>query len=224
MENSTIYSLEDPITNEVRYIGYTKKSLKQRLTQHLNNVREAEKGKRKWNYRLSWIKSLKAKPIIKEIEQVNACDVKHFEIFWISQFKTWGFNLVNLTNGGDGGDTYSMQSKKKKTEISLKISKALKGKKKPFSKEHKQALKDNHWSKKEGYVHPCLGKQSPKLNKSKYPEVVQFDLNNNILNTFSCLQEAAITVFNNVKKYRGILNCCNKKQKSAYGYYWEFKI
>jgi hypothetical protein len=26
-----------------------------------------------------------------------------WEIYWINQFKTWGFELKNLTNGGDGG-------------------------------------------------------------------------------------------------------------------------
>jgi len=224
MKNTIIYSLEDPTTNEIRYIGYTKKSLKQRLKQHLDNVREAEKGNRPWNHRLSWIKSLQSKPIITEICTVEAEYVCEEEIYWVSQFKTWGFRLVNLTEGGDGGNTWAMHSDARKKEISKKISKAVKGKKKPFSEAHKKALKENHWSTKPGYVHPCLGKQSPKLNKSKYPEVIWCDLDHNKLNTFKSLQEAAITVFNDVTKYRGILNCCLKKQKSAYKYYWEFKI
>jgi predicted GIY-YIG superfamily endonuclease len=41
METIKIYSLEDANTVEIRYIGYTTKSLNERLKKHFNNVHEA---------------------------------------------------------------------------------------------------------------------------------------------------------------------------------------
>lgn len=59
------------------------------------------------------------------------------EIYWIEQFKAWGFNLCNMTNGGDGAIGHKTSEETKK-----KISNALKGiQKKPFTEEHKQKLR-----------------------------------------------------------------------------------
>ena len=36
-----------------------------------------------------------------------------WETYWISQFKTWGYNLINYTEGGDGS-TFGNQTSFKK--------------------------------------------------------------------------------------------------------------
>lgn len=93
-----IYTLSDPITLDVRYVGKTSYSLNDRLAKHLC-IKEK-------NYRGNWIRkllNLKQKPIIEILEEVTESSWKKSEIFWIEQMKNWGFNLVNLTKGGESG-------------------------------------------------------------------------------------------------------------------------
>jgi hypothetical protein len=57
------------------------------------------------------------------IDEINSLDYKAWkplESFWINQFKTWGFKVLNKNDGGGGADFYTQESKDK-------ISKALKG-------------------------------------------------------------------------------------------------
>jgi hypothetical protein len=94
-----IYTLSDPDTKEIRYIGKTIKPLKHRLASHIYT------SKKKNNHRCSWIKSITnkgKKPIINIIDFCEWDKSQKLEEYWISQFKTWGFNLVNSTDGGEG--------------------------------------------------------------------------------------------------------------------------
>ncbi len=54
MENKIykIYGLEDPFTNELRYVGQTFKKLRERLNGHV--------GRKEISYKRSWILSLRA--------------------------------------------------------------------------------------------------------------------------------------------------------------------
>ena len=61
-----IYALKHPVTQEIRYIGRTKNSLKVRLTGHLS---KAKQNKFK-TYKDNWILSLQTKPIIELLETV----------------------------------------------------------------------------------------------------------------------------------------------------------
>lgn len=84
-----IYTLSDPITMDVRYVGATSSTLKNRLEGHL--LQKA--GTLKCN----WISSLKDNgliPVIEEIETVKY-ELKSLENYWISQFDSWGFDLFN---------------------------------------------------------------------------------------------------------------------------------
>jgi transposase len=98
MDKTFIYTLSDPITNEIRYVGKAN-NLKKRLSTHLtpsNLIKPSHKN--------NWIKSLlvkNLKPLIKIVDEVLISEWEFWEIYWISQFKTWGFKLTNLTNGGD---------------------------------------------------------------------------------------------------------------------------
>jgi hypothetical protein len=92
-----IYILQHPITNDVRYVG---KSInpKRRYYSHLCN-----KDKIKTHI-YNWIKSLKnnnLKPIMTVIDETEN-NWQELEKYWIEQFKQWGFNLCNTSNGGDG--------------------------------------------------------------------------------------------------------------------------
>jgi hypothetical protein len=94
-----IYTLSDPLTNEIRYVGKTVKSLKERLTGHLYL-----RGKEN-NYRTNWIKSIVKSgniPIINQIDETTWDKSQELEKYWIKKFKNEGYRLVNLTDGGEG--------------------------------------------------------------------------------------------------------------------------
>lgn len=92
-----IYTLSHPNTNEIRYIGKTVNTAK-RYSAHLK-----DKAK---SYKTYWIKSLLNQnllpklEILDEFEDEKECYLA--EIYWIDQFKSWGFNLVNTYSGGKG--------------------------------------------------------------------------------------------------------------------------
>lgn len=62
-------------------------------------------------------------------------------------------------------------------------------------------------------------KDEIKLNKIKTKKIKQLDKNNNIVNIFNSIKEAA----ENVKVHpSNISNVCNNKRKISKGFYWEF--
>lgn len=154
METTTIYSLTDPTTKQVRYIGKTVKSLDSRLKRHLSNY-YLQTSTRKIN----WIKSLKKKglkPTIQEVDVVETKDWEWAERYWIAQFKEWGFDLTNTTEGGGGYGCFGLSE-----DIGRKISEAKKGVK--FSEEHKK----NMGLARMGSKNPLFGKHHSKETKEK---------------------------------------------------------
>lgn len=87
-----IYTLSDPETKEIRYVGKTN-NLKSRYNNHIShNIK---------THCCNWIKSLKKRnllPIMEVIEKANDDNWVEREQFWISQFN----NLTNQTIGGEG--------------------------------------------------------------------------------------------------------------------------
>lgn len=97
--NTYIYALSDPNTFEIRYIGQTCYPLKKRLIDHLSVART----KKRHTHVSNWINALLIQgtsPIIELIEE-NPKDIDKAEIEWISQFKAWGYRLVNHALGGN---------------------------------------------------------------------------------------------------------------------------
>lgn len=114
-----IYVLKDPTTEEIRYVGKTKRSLRQRLSEHVQ-----QKPK---DYRGRWIHSLlkqNLQPLIEEIEKCYEHEWQEREIFWIQYFRNLNCKLTNANDGGLGN--YNLI-----TECRNKISNSLKGRKRP---------------------------------------------------------------------------------------------
>jgi len=95
-----IYCLKHPISNQIRYVGITSKSIKHRLYQHISDSREDKKvlPVHKWIYSL---KLLSLKPIIEILEEVNEDNWEQKEREWIEKL---GRNnkLLNIDKGGRG--------------------------------------------------------------------------------------------------------------------------
>lgn len=109
-----IYSLSHPVTGEVRYIGKSNNP-KNRLRDHLcvNRKHGASHCK-------AWIKSLNSIGIVPAMDILDEVDYKEWEFweqYWISQFKSWGFNLTNHQKGGGAGNDFTKFSEETKLKM-----------------------------------------------------------------------------------------------------------
>lgn len=152
-----IYTLSDPKTNIIRYVGKTSNPT-ERIRKH---IEFRDSGKRK-THLYSWMKSIVLDPIFEIIDEVDESEWKFWEIYWISQFKTWGFKLTNLTDGGDGG--CSIETKEKLRIINTGEGNPMWGKK------HKQETIDMIVINRSWYKH---SKETiDKISKSKIGHTV----------------------------------------------------
>jgi hypothetical protein len=120
--NVLIYYLSDN-NGEIRYVGKTKQFLKQRLYAHIIECKSERKS-----HKISWIKSLLNKgerPLINVIDEVPEEEWEFWEQYWISQFTSWGFNLTNLTSGGQGANGYKHTDDSKKKMRKSKLGTTL---------------------------------------------------------------------------------------------------
>lgn len=96
-----IYVLFDPIDKTPAYIGKSGNPVK-RLLKHIQQSLNKNGHLTK---KEAWIKSLAFKNLLPELEildEVLILEWKFWETHYISLFKSWGFELKNGTNGGDG--------------------------------------------------------------------------------------------------------------------------
>lgn len=205
-----IYSLSDPISGQVRYIGKSDR-IDKRLNEH---IRESYKKK---NYRDKWINSLISKgahPVLEILDEVESNQWQYWEKYWISQFKIWGFKLVNSTDGGEGNNNqiFTLETRKK-------LSEKFSGEGNPFfnkkhSDETKKILKHKRQFQKTNFS------KLLESNKNKRKPVIQYDKYGNIIKEWEYVLEAA-TKLGLIASH--ISSVCNKKRKSCGGYIWKFK-
>lgn len=94
-----IYTLKNPLTSEIFYVGKTKKGLIGRLAGHLNERGLSNKPKREY---IKGIISSGGKPIIELVEFINgvckadAAYAQEREYYWIRHYKALGCNLLNV--------------------------------------------------------------------------------------------------------------------------------
>lgn len=111
-----IYSLSDPITNEVRYIGKTIR-IKKRYKEHIYKARLPKTHRDFWILKLL---NMELKPTMSILEECNEENWGSREQYYISIHS----NLTNLTLGGEGSHGYVP-----KEETKEKLRKANTGKK-----------------------------------------------------------------------------------------------
>ena len=246
MTKEFIYSLIDPRTNEVKYIGRSKDP-KNRLFTHINESRTRSSSKD------LWIKELMQEGYVPELFVVDFfyTELDKWEIFYIHLFKTWGFNLLNIVTdiqnrspyklGGAGTSIIVLDKnnnyitkyesiKKCAVELNLnykRIQEILAGTRSTGYGIHKTCKSNN------GYVFVYESEYDankdysvikPLNNKGKIDRVVeQYDLRGNLTNTFISAVQAGKA--NNVGSTE-ISRMCGgtSKCKTVAGYTWKYRF
>jgi len=194
-----IYTLKDPVTNEVRYVGKANDPNK-RILDHIKECKSSNTS-----HKISWIKSLlnrNLKPIVEILDEVPSNEWEKWEQYWISQMRSWGFNLTNISKGGyDNSYKRSIESRKKmrKSKLGSKL-----------SKEHKLKISDS--IKKKSSENPFYnrGKGNSRIILNKDDLYQKYIIENLSLN--KCALYFGVskkTIFTNITEY----NLRKKREK-----------
>lgn len=211
MKTVYIYTLADPITQEIRYVGKTR-NLLQRRHNHLNSCRD------KNTYKRNWINKLREQgylPIMEVLDEVLESEWRYWEKFWILQIKSWGFKLVNFTDGGDGL-TFGNQTSFKKGDTPWN-----KGRKKPKMTKLPRGKSPNSvkYQFQPGQASWIKGKKGIKIKPDKH--VYQYSaINGSYIQMYKTAKEASLLL--NINE-EGIGQCARGKAKTAGGYIWSYK-
>jgi hypothetical protein len=108
-----VYTLTDPRTNEVRYVGWTT-NLPRRFREHLSEGRRRHSQSRKH----TWISGVIADgflPIATVVEEGMGPEWEAVERKWIAAYRALGCELTNETSGGNGmlGRVIAPETRKK---------------------------------------------------------------------------------------------------------------
>jgi len=219
-----IYTISCPLTNQVRYIGKTKEKLEVRLKSHIRSTKQ-------YNHLMStWIKSLLSNNLLPIIEELDECesndDANRLECMYIGLFKTWGFNLKNMTNGGDGQCNMT-------AEVRKKISDSRTGRftgsdNSFFGKKHTQESIDKMKLPKSDDSIARMKKTLNRLyaeNKIKTGgpnslsrKIIKCDLNGIPIKIYDYIAQVKSDGYSR----RGVTSCLMGEAKSSYGFMWKY--
>lgn len=243
MEKYFIYSLTDPITNKIRYIGKTNDP-EDRYKRHLQKCYLEKYDKN--TYKSRWIKSLLAKnekPVMNIIQECNYSNVNEMEIYWIFKMKADGCKLTNLSIGGEVGVDWTGRKHTQETKDKIHISK-----KRFMSPVIQYDLHGNMLNEYESLMEAslksgchiylisnCCKKKSyytvsettfrykgdhfdyTPYNKNiqvNSKEICKYDLNGNFIKTYDSIRSTAVD--NKVNK-SNITSCCKRKVNKKTG-------
>lgn len=194
MKNVYIYALIDPRNNYVRYIGKANNP-KERYKNHNNASRDKNTHKRNW---INNLRKSNLKPELIILDEVSIDDWKYWERFYIYLFKSYGFDLLNYTTGGDGA-TFGNKGSWKKGNIP-----------------HNKGVSCKEQTK-EKIRRSLLGIS----NTSSYKAIIQYDLDYNEIKRYKCVKDA-IEESNGFFSASRISNCCKGKRKHHRGFIWKY--
>lgn len=222
----TIYKLIDPISNEIRYIGLTFNTLKQRLGSHMS-----EPGK---SHKCNWIRKLKSqglKPIIESVEDnitsYDGCCLR--EIYYIDYYRSIGCDLTNSASGGNKNKKMSDETKRKMSESA---------KKRDFKLVLTDKMKENLSIKSKERFESDEEREKLRISNKRYEDsktdedklkdiliqncktIIKYDKEMNYISEYPSIRDAE----RRTGTFRAnISKCCNFKVKSAGGFIWRYK-
>lgn len=222
MKNYKIYGLKLKDSNDIRYIGLTKKTLLDRFKRH---IRITSKINTKNG---NWINKYKDNiEIILIEENIKTTEIaSEREIFWIKYYTEIGNDLTNGTLGGFKGEpteetinklSESQKGKKLSQETKDKIRSSLIGRKQ--TSEHIENMKKSkigHLHSEETKIKIGNGNRNkPQINSKKF-EVYNYKTNE-FIGIFETQTECARTL----KIYKsGISDVLSGRYKQHKGYYF----
>lgn len=237
LKKQFIYTLIDPITKEVRYIGKTSNP-HDRYKRHLQKCYLDKYDKN--THKSRWIKNLleiSEKPIMNIIDECDDSTVNDLEIYWINEYRKNGYNLTNLSNGGEVGVDWT--GRKHTKESIEKISKSKDKYKKPVVEydlsgniigEYESLIKASELTGCHIYlISNCCYKKSyytvsnrtfrfkgdifdyVSYNKNiqvNSKSICKYDINGNLITTYDSIRDSALQ--NDTFK-SNISSCCKRK-------------
>lgn len=227
--NIYIYTLTDPRTNEVRYIGKTVKKLENRLYEHIKDS-ERRSARRK---SVQWIRGLIKNGFAPKIDLIDIATKDNWEEeekFYITYFKFLGFNLLNMTEGGDGCHGRKRAEIHKRTLSDIiknnpeinekrlrKLRERLKGK--PLSKELREQISKRAKGRKlkpEQKIN--WERENKKAATNRRKKIGQFDVYGNKVAEFMWVKDAAKSVKIGIT---GMYSALNRGRLSK-GHIWKY--
>lgn len=193
MNNFYVYAHIDPTTKEIRYVGkgFGKRAYKLRPCS-------------RYGHHKNWIISLNNKGLTPEVliidDNLNEQKALELEIWYIKHMRELGYELTNLTSGGEGLSNPPL-------EVRNKISSALRGKVKTRGYHLTPEWKENIGKGQRGNLNHMFGKSS--WNRKT---IIGRNLETNESRLFNNSEEAAD--FIGVKSRSNISAICRKE----YGY------
>ena len=229
-----IYTLTDPNTNEIRYVGKSNNPQK-RLYDHIHHSQITHTHKN------MWIKSLIKEgklPILNIIDEVLIEEWQEYEIYWIDKLKKEGHNLTNHDIGGNGTTKHrpnTISKMKIKHKENPNYNKCMDrdhiiNKDELYQKYIIENLSLNkcasffNTSKATIYrnisdhnFHKSKDDWKSQLSTREKNPVNQYDISGNLIKEWDSA--------NHVKEFNStnILKCCHGRTNIAYGYIWRFK-
>lgn len=208
-----IYSLSDPRTAEVRYIGKTD-DLYRRYRHHLN----LDDGTHKSN----WVASLLSLGVLPKMEILKWCFESNWEIDEMAIIETYGefSKLTNVALGGKGGLKYhTAETKAKLSQMAHKRYESV---------EFREKLSRSMM----GRVGNMLGKHLSEATRAKISvarkgkpapnrrPVFQYTLDGKFVRRWDYIKQAAIELG---FRQGNIGACANGKCKKSHGFIWLFE-
>lgn len=194
-----IYSLKDPETNEIRYVGKTT-NINTRLKAHIT------RSKHNKYHSARWVQSVLKRgfrPIIELIEECNEENWVEKEKYWIAYYREL-FDLTNILDGGEGGFVKTREGSKWSDEQRKNNAIARIGLRVNHTKEGNE-------KRKKGVI--------GYYNKYKKP-VLQYDLDGNFIKEW----ESAVDAGKELKiSYSDINRSCKKENLTTAGFQWRYK-
>ena len=224
MKKAYIYTLSDPITGEVKYIGKTINEPRIRLYGHLSESKKSN------THKSNWVKSLlskELKPVIEILDEVNHDDWEFWEDYWIEAFKSWGIELTNCIDGGKGVSSEFMEKNNPmfNPETVEKMRNSMRGNQHAKGFKHSDETRKKVGDKTREYYknNPRTEEHNKKIgdsnSRAKAKPIYQYDTNGNLIKKFDSVRIAVAEIgFGR----DGIYDCAKGNQKLYKGFVWRW--